>query len=404
MKYLLLFHCNLNYSLMPPSGRDLVCRSSYEMILDVLASYPEAHFSLEASGFTLDYLAEHQPGVLEKLLAAVRDGRCEPIGSPYAHMVLTAFPDRDGAMALAFGREAWERRGVLPETGWNPEFAWEARIPGLFAGAGYRRLVCDFDSYIQTVEGKRLPSLHTSTPEMIDELLPVNPAHPVLHRPVRLPEGMLGVTKTDRLAVRCIKYFQGAITLDEMLSVVDRFSAGEGYLAVFAGDAEYIGTTAWYGMRERGPLGNFSPVDGAEARLVGLIEALLRRGGLATVAEICDSVAPTPEPFTVEDGLAAHHNRASQWRQTPSARLLDARCDEVRRRLACAEALATSEEERGAVRKAWWHLVQGECADGRYPKPPLSPSPEDIGYCLEHLEEAESIARALFRGGGSASA
>lgn len=398
MKFLLVFHCNLNYSLLPPDRRDLVCEQSYGMLLDVLSSFPEARFSFEASGFTLDYLAERHPGILERVVAAVREGRCEPVGSPYAHMVLTAFPDRDCEVSLRFGREAWERRGLTPRTAWNPEFAWQARIPRLFARSGYERLVCDFDSYIQTATGTKLPSLHTSTPERIDELLPVDPDHPVLHRPVRLEGGMLGVVKTDRVAVRCIKYFQGGISLPEMLRAVDHFSGrGEGYLTVFAGDTEYIGTTAWYRMRERGPLANFSPVPEARDRLAALLAALLERGELATVAEVCASVPPTEEPFTVMDGYAAHHNLASQWSETPAARLLDARCEEVRRLVLWAEALAASRDEREQVERAWWHLVQGECADGRYPKPPLSPSWDDIGYCERNLDEAEAIARRLLR-------
>ena len=68
MDYILIFHSNLNYSQLRPEKREFVCRESYERLNDFFShKFPEVKWCFEASGFTIDYMAEHTPDVLEKL-------------------------------------------------------------------------------------------------------------------------------------------------------------------------------------------------------------------------------------------------------------------------------------------------------------------------------------------------
>ena len=50
MKYVMIFHANLNYAYLEPDKYEFVIRHSYEMLFDTMEKYfPDTRFVFEAS-------------------------------------------------------------------------------------------------------------------------------------------------------------------------------------------------------------------------------------------------------------------------------------------------------------------------------------------------------------------
>ena len=75
MKYVAIYHANLNYAFLEPHKYEQVIRASYGTIIDGHAKYPEAKYVFEASGFTIDVMAEKCPDVVARLRAAIERGQ-----------------------------------------------------------------------------------------------------------------------------------------------------------------------------------------------------------------------------------------------------------------------------------------------------------------------------------------
>jgi hypothetical protein len=74
MKYVAIFHANLNYAYLTPPYYERTIRASYERIIDTFRDKcPRARYVFEASGYTIDQIAKLTPDVLEKLYDAHRE-------------------------------------------------------------------------------------------------------------------------------------------------------------------------------------------------------------------------------------------------------------------------------------------------------------------------------------------
>ena len=68
MQYITIFHANLNYAYLTEDRYEFVIRRAYEMTLDTMqAEFPDVPYVFEASGYTLEHMAQKTPDVLEKL-------------------------------------------------------------------------------------------------------------------------------------------------------------------------------------------------------------------------------------------------------------------------------------------------------------------------------------------------
>ena len=64
MKYIAIFHANLNYAYLEEYKYEQVIRASYETIIDAFREeFPESKYVFEASGFTLEQMAKLTPDV-----------------------------------------------------------------------------------------------------------------------------------------------------------------------------------------------------------------------------------------------------------------------------------------------------------------------------------------------------
>ena len=419
MKYVAIFHANLNYAYLVPEKYEFVIRSSYELILDTMTErFPNTRFVFEASGYTVEQIAEKTPDVLEKLTAAIASGQCEFMGSPYAHPMLPNFPQEDGAWSIRFSNEAYVKHlGLRPKSFWNPECGWRACVPQQVIDNGYTNLIGDFEAYSRSCgpDGKPLrPAIYEA--EHSDEEAFYNfgfqydlpGREKAIHFPFDRIAGVAPGTlrmflRTDRVAQFGVRFFMGmeGYSLAEYLGLIRKYSEQaegepEGALVIFADDAEYVGTNGWFRLKyQNEPDRVFERTPDARDNLIALVEACESAGGFITFDEACNGLPPLPEELAFDDDSAWHGARASVWASTPMARLLRPWQDLVRDKLTSA---VLDEEVRA---KAWFHLTNSYNSDGQWP-PTLPDAPHIIhpfnyGFCFENLLLAELLVGGVDR-------
>lgn len=385
----------MNYGLLTPERYPFVCESSYLRLLEFFKKrYAGAKWTLEMSGFTLDTICRLYPEAGRMLRDAYAQD-CEAAASPYSHSILSLFPREHAYQSLDFSMQSWKRQlQHTPQIGWIPECAWSEGLPHVYREHGLCTLMADYDSLVQTRENKRVPRSYCRKPGMIDRHLSVDPADPDLHTAPALPGGGRAVLRSDRVVMRTLKYLQNDYSFADLKATIEKYSQGEGYLVVYACDTEYLGTTAWFNLREEGADSVFQACPESFDRLARLLDYLDTRGNLLTISEAAAKYpAADGRELKIENGLAWHHGHVSQWETTPQSKYMNKRCTMVGEKLMQAQARSHVNQDR--LKQAWWNLVQAESSDNGYPLPPLQPGEYNFQFCAGHLEEAASIAEQL---------
>jgi hypothetical protein len=418
MKYVAIFHANLNYAYLTPDRYEFVIRKSYELIFDVMEEkFPQVKFVFEASGYTLDEIAARCPDVLEKIKRACKEGRCEFMGSPYAHPMLPNFPKEDGIWSIQFSNEAYKRLlGFVPRSFWNPECGWSGYVPEQVAATGYANMIGDFEAYSRSCgpDGKPMrPEIYEKehTKERAFYHFGFKYDLPGAERAIHFPfnkvaglptNKMKMFLRTDRIAQFGVRYFMGmeGYTFEKYLALIDRYSQQnpgepEGAVIIFADDAEYVGTNGWFRLKyENKPDNTFEHTPESKEKLIELVKACLKRGSFCTFDDAC-KLAPNTERIHFDDDTAWHGGRASTWAMTPMAKLLRPWQELVRDKL--LKSKLTGEIER----QAWLSLTNSYNSDGQWP-PTLPEAPHIIhpfnyGYCFENLLQAELLVGGVDR-------
>lgn len=420
MKYVMILHANLNYAYLPERRYEFVIRNSYELIFDTFRDkLPQAKYVFEASGYTIEQLAAKAPDVLEKLKAAIRSGQCEFMGSPYAHPMLANFPEEDGNWAIRFSNEVYQNHlGIQPRSFWNPEFGWQGYLKRQVAGNGYKNLIGEFEQYSRSLGADGTPLRpEIFEVEKIDDSRFYNfsfkydlpPTERAIHFPFKNVQGLKSdelrvFLRTDRIAVFGVWYFMShpGHTLENYLELIRKYSVQnpsepEGAMMIYADDAEYVGTNAWYRLKYcNDPEDIFQKMPDAEEKLISLVTAVQKLGRFATFDEACRLPA-LEDPINFDDNSAWHGGKASNWANTPFAKLLRPWQDLVREKL---HAVQRTLDPR-VLRQVWYHLTTSYNSDGVWP-PTTKASPHIIypfnyRYCFEHLLAAETLLGGVDR-------
>jgi len=421
VKYVTIFHANLNYAYLTPDRYEFVIRTAYEMTIDTMREvFPKTPYVFEASGYTIEEMAKRTPDVLEKLKAAISAGQCEFMGSPYAHPMLPNFPEEDGLWSLKFSQAAYEKYlGLNPTSFWNPECGWRSYVPRQVVAAGYKNLVADFEAYSVAKKPDGTPQRpEIYAQEHTDEKkfynfgfkydLPGD--EKALHFPFKYTHGAADQLRTflrsDRVCQFGVRYFMDmeGYSLDDYMALIEKYSLQkpdepEGALIVFADDAEYIGTNGWFKLKfQNQPDNVFEAVDTARQKLISLITGCEKLGAFTTFEAACRQLPPLEEILYFDDDSAWHGAQASIWAETPMARLLRPWQDMVRARL--QQNAQNIEPER--LEMAWFHLTNSYNSDGQWP-PTLPDAPHIVhpfnySYCFENLLQAELIVGGVDRG------
>ncbi len=414
MKYILIFHANLNYAYLPEHKYEFVIRKSYELTIDTMREhFPDTKYVFEASGFTIEQIAWKTPDVLEKLKSAIQSGQCEFVGSPYAHPMLPNFPKEDGIWSLKFSNEVYDKYlGIKPVSFWNPECGWRSYVPDQIQEAGYKNLVGDFEAYSRSV----FPDGKPVRPEIYEKEYSKEPAfynfgfkydlpgsEKAIHFPFNKihgkPNSSLKVfLRSDRIAQFGVRYFMGmeGYTFEKYFGLIEKYSKQnknekEGALIIFADDAEYIGTNGWFRLKyENKPDNVFEETPDSKKKLIKLVSECNKIGSFTTFNDACTQLPVLDEEVHFDDDSAWHGAKASTWANTPMAKLLRPWQDLIREKL-ISDSNLTDE----MAKKCWYHLTNSYNSDGQWP-PTLPEAPHIIfpynyKYCFDNLLAAEQI-------------
>ena len=421
MKYVMIFHANLNYAYLEPDKYEFVIRHSYEMLFDTMEKYfPDTKFVFEASGYTIEQMALLTPDVLEKLKRAVARGACEFMGSPYAHPMLPNFPEEDGKWSFRFAMDTFEKYlGFRPKSLWNPECGWRSYVPAEAVAVGGRNLIGDFEAYSRSKNINGEPN----RPEIYEKEYSDDPSfysldfkyelegnERAIHRPFTHIEGVEDgklrmFLRTDRIAQFGVRYFMGmeGYTFEKYMGLIRKYSEEkpgdpEGALIIFADDAEYIGTNGWFRLKYQNKPDNvFEVTPESQEKLIRLVTEVQKTcGEFITYDEACN-LTPLDDVLNVDDDAAWHGARASTWAKTPMASILRPWQDLVREKLHEMEGKL----DEKTVYEAWLHLTNSYNSDGQWP-PTLPNAPHIIWpfnyrYCFENLLAAEMLVGGVDR-------
>ena len=101
-------HANIQYSQLAPERRQWVMKNCYEKLFDLIDN-GDYKIGFEASGITIDEMANQAPEVLAKLKKLVQEGKVEPVCSPYIHFMLANIPKEVCLHSLKYSMEVWEK-------------------------------------------------------------------------------------------------------------------------------------------------------------------------------------------------------------------------------------------------------------------------------------------------------
>ena len=140
-----LFHMNIAFSSIEEEQHGEVIARCYWPLLHLAEHH--GPIGIEASGFTLETIAAHDPRWIETLKRLIASGLVEFIGAGYSQMIGPLVPARVTTANLAIGNEIYRRLlGIKPNIALVNEQAYSGGLVGLYLDAGYYALLMDWDN------------------------------------------------------------------------------------------------------------------------------------------------------------------------------------------------------------------------------------------------------------------
>ncbi|EIP98685.1 hypothetical protein OpiT1DRAFT_03150 [Opitutaceae bacterium TAV1] len=416
---LFLPHANIQYSQLPPGRRLWVIENSYEKLFDLVAE-GGYRIGFEASGETLRAMHELAPSVLAKLKRLVAAGQVEGVGSPYTHIMLANLPPEVGLKSLKDGMAAWEDHvGVRPRVGWNPECSWADFIPDIYKAAGYEALVMDGDSLLLSFDEIRQAtglSFDVRGHSNKNKLFRIEDCIADKDRYLRYltncstaSNGLKLIFRSDFMGNPMLWYLMGAtegcrqspVSPGEIDALFkrwrDRVARTGNFILPYAEDAEYIGTSAYFYVKQFGQARFFEPEPDSVARFREMLECALKNGyTLATPGEVLDlPQAPlaNDQVASIENGIAWHGGTAKAWLNTGYSRVLDPVCQMILDGLKniCAHLGKDFATANGNIDAAFRRIISAYVSDCRWPPAPTSPGRFNVRECLDDLRAANDL-------------
>jgi hypothetical protein len=216
-----LFHLNLAYSSLEEEGRARVVEACYRPLL-ALPERTGFPIAIEATGWTLERIAELDPDWLATARELIAAGQLELVGSGHSQCAAPLLPAEVNAWNLSAGLHDYERLlGVRPRVALVSEQAYAPGLVELYAEAGFAGIVADWDNAYRShpdwpPETRRFPQL-------------------ALGGAARLP-----VIWSDSIAFQRFQRFaHGELPLERWLDwIAERVAGGPGAQLLYANDAE----------------------------------------------------------------------------------------------------------------------------------------------------------------------
>lgn len=421
-KIIFMPHANIQYSQLAPEKRQWVMENCYDKLFD-LVDNNDYKIAFEASGITIEEMAKQAPSVLAKLRKLVAEGKIEPVSSPYIHFMLANIPKEVCVHSLKHSLDVWEKYvGKRPTVGWNPECGWASYIPDVYKECGMEALVMDSDSLmlsfdeIRNVTGLKFDvSGHNNKNSLfkIEEYIKDKPEFlKFITNPSVAPNGLKMIFRSDCMANLLLWYLMGAteglraepINMDEIKNMLkiwqDRIAKTGTFIMPYAEDAEYIGSSAYFYVKQFNQARFFEAEPKAVDRFKEIIDNAVALGyELATPSEVLatGNVLENEYVDNIENGVAWHGGTAKAWANTEYSRIMDPVC------MSILQGIKAVQEKIGMVdelNNAMMALASAWVSDSRWPPAPTSPGRFNVRESLDDMYKAnECIRKAMEKGG-----
>lgn len=426
-KIIFMPHANIQYSQLPPERRTWVIENCYGKLFDLIEKN-DYKIAFEASGITVEEIAKKSPKTLAKLKGLVACGKIEPVSSPYIHFMPANIPGEVCLHSLKHALDIWEKYvGMRPRIGWNPECGWASYIPEVYKEAGFEALVMDADSLLLSFdEIRKATGLafdvrgHSNKNHLfqIEAYIRDKPEFlQYITNPSVAANGLKMIFRSDCMANLLLWYLMGATEgmrrepvgkaeIRKMLeSWKGRIAKTGSFIMPYAEDAEYIGSTAYFYVKQFNEARFFEEEPGSVARFEEILEIAKEAGfAFATPTEVLERGSFLENPYVerIENGVAWHGGTAKAWANTEFSRIMDPVCFSI---LEGIKAVA------GRLGETWDGLDEDldhamsalECAwvsDSRWPPEPTSPGRFNVRESLDSMYAANAaIASAMKRHG-----
>ena len=100
-------HANIQYSQLPPEKRLWVIENCYKKLF-TLVKENDYKIAFEASGKTVEEIAEKSPETMALLKELIANGNIEPVSSPYIHFMPANIPEELCVHSLVHALNTWK--------------------------------------------------------------------------------------------------------------------------------------------------------------------------------------------------------------------------------------------------------------------------------------------------------
>ena len=422
-KIIFMPHGNIQYSQLDPARRAWVCESCYRPLFEMVRD-GDYKIAFEASGRTLEVMDQEAPGVLALLKSLIAEGKVEPIGSPFIHVMLANIPAEVALSTLKRGIDAWEKyTGVRPETGWNPECGWAGHLPELYKEAGFKSLIMDADSFflsfpqIREATGLKYDVQgHSNKNHLfkIEEYIKDKPEFlKYLTNPSVAPNGLQMIFRSDCMANPMLWYLMGAtegcretpVSLDEIKEMFikwqPRIDQSGSFIMPYAEDAEYIGSSAYFYVKQFNQARFFEPEPESVKRFKELLDMAKAIGyELSTPADVIKNakeIIKNDLIDNIENGAAWHGGTYKAWANTSYSLILDPVCRSIFDGIMQLRKVLGNTPE---LEEAMNAIESSYVSDSRWPPLPTSPGRFNVRETLDDLYLANDLlGKAMEKGG-----
>ena len=420
-KIIFMPHGNIQYSQLNPAKRAWVIKNSYEKIFD-LVEQNSYKIAFEASGETLACMHRECPEVLQKLKKLVKNGLIEPVGSPFTHLMVSNIDPEICLITLKDGINAWEKyTDVRPVTGWNPECSWTSYIPEVYKAAGFKNLIMDGDSFflsfpeIREATGLKYDVRgHSNKNQLfkIEEYIKDKASFlQYATNPSKAENGLFIVFRSDMMSNIMLWYLMGAteenraepVTIDEIKKMLaawkQRIDQSGTFIMPYAEDAEYIGTSAYFYVKQFGQARFFEPEPESVNRFKNMLDTSVAAGyELSTpsaVIKTAKKIIKNDFIMNIENGVAWHGGTAKAWANTKYSRIMDPVCKSMFDGMKSIagflkkDLLKMDSSMQNALRK----VISAYVSDSRWPPDPTSPGRFNVTESIEDMLAANEMIK-----------
>ena len=420
-------HANIQYSQLKPEKRHWVMKNCYEKLFDVVAN-GDYKIAFEASGITIEEMAKQAPEVLEKLRKLVAEGKVEPVSSPYIHFMLSNIPREVCLHSLKHSLDVWEKYvGKRPRIGWNPECGWADYVLDVYKEAGLEALVMDADSLLLSFDEIREATGlafdvqgHSNKNHLfkIEQYIKDKPQFlKFITNPSVAPNGLKMIFRSDCMANLLLWYLMGAtegmreepINMGEINAMLEawkqRIDDTGTFIMPYAEDAEYIGSSAYFYVKQFNQARFFEEEPDSITRFKEILDAAKAAGyEFATPSEVLErgNLFENDFVYNIENGVAWHGGTAKAWANTEYSRIMDPVCLSMLVGIQdVAAKLGQDMDHLGEeLNSAMLNLASAWVSDSRWPPAPTSPGRFNVRESLEDMYRVnDCIAAAMEKGG-----